>query len=890
MAFVTPFGWTAVVGAVGIIQIAAALRFRRSCVRSQPPLPAPAPPVSIIIPFKGLSSDLADSLRSFLALDYPGPMEWILVAARAEDPSVELTKRLIAGAPRARVVISDARPTRSSEKALNLLAGVAAADPASRVLLFADSDLLVRPDWARLLVAALGEPGTSVSTALMVYRPAGGGLPSWLRCAWMAFGTAWFEPMTLAAGQSLALRREDFDALGVGELWRRVVSDDLALSARVRKHGGRVRLVMEAAPESRAACGWQGLFSQLNRWQTLFRFYQPRVWALGAAATAIKLGALIQALQAPVCVPLLAVLAGSDVLYLSLIFAALGRRFRETLPAALLVPLLWPILAVNYAVSAFSREIVWSGWTYHLDGPTAEAGTAAACGPRRTRLRRLAAAVLGGAVVGGAYHTGWGALIWVGFLPLFWLIEELRPLEAMAWGSLFGTAAYAAGLPCLYLFLRRFLGVGPPEAAFWFGFMSLVQGLVWGACAAAGALCAPGPSRAIVFSAAAIALEGFAPALFPTQFALTQVFHLPTVQCVEYLGTAGLAWLILAANTVVYWLWRRPGWRAAGAAALIACVGAGNEAWGKARLAEITAIELSRPAARLGVVQGGRRFASPSLSDRFSQDLPAYGELTRRALVAGAADLVIWPESTFASWVDYDLQRPSAARTEEGTLPSVLNALAHTRVPLLLNAIGRRGDGRLRNIALLLDASHQPTGVIEKTILAPFGEYMPLGDILPVLYRFSPLTGHLRPGPTPSPLALPGGALAGVLICYEDFQAPTAARLAALGATVFIAQANDSWFDGTDLPEAHLRTDMLRAIENRRALLRATLTGISAYIEPSGRVVSRLDSGQEGVLAAAVPLMELRTSASVGALWLYRLAAFICAAAVVMGLLREGAR
>ncbi len=107
---------------------------------------------------------------------------------------------------------------------------------------------------------------------------------------------------------------------------------------------------------------------------------------------------------------------------------------------------------------------------------------------------------------------------------------------------------------------------------------------------------------------------------------------------------------------------------------------------------------------------------------------------------------------------------------------------------------------------------------------------------------------------------------------------------------MLIAQANDSWFDGSDLPEAHLRVAVLRAIENRRALLRATLTGVSAIIAPSGRVVSRLEAGRRGALAATVPLMDLRTASADGALWLYRLAAVVFACFLILGRRAQEAR
>ena len=122
MVFLAPSGWLAAVCAVGLIQTAAALKFLAG-QRRRPPEPAqPAPAASVIVPLKGRSSGLAEALRAFLALDYPGPLEWIFVAADPDDEGLALARELARGVSGVRALASSitrgahapkARPYRS---------------------------------------------------------------------------------------------------------------------------------------------------------------------------------------------------------------------------------------------------------------------------------------------------------------------------------------------------------------------------------------------------------------------------------------------------------------------------------------------------------------------------------------------------------------------------------------------------------------------------------------------------------------------------------------------------------------------------------------------------------------------------------------------------------
>ena len=911
-----PTGWLLVCLGIGLIQACAAVRFLRGLGREAASPSARWPAVCVIVPCKGAAPDLAENLRALLRQSYPGAAEYVFVVPRADDPAHEALRPLVSGFQgRARVLVSGAAPRRCSEKCLNLLAGVAAAGPDCEVLLFADSDMRVRPDWMRRMVAPLSDPAAGVCTSAMLYIPEGFELSSWLRLAWMGWAIPWLEPMGCVTGQSLAVRREDFDALGVREAWGTTVSEDLTLAALCRKAGRRVLFVAGAMPVSRGPGGLRATLGLFNRWMTLLRVYDRRIWLAGLLLTALKWAAVARALQAPAARPLLALLAAADMAYLGAVLGGLRRHVPELFRdgpaclrrapslAAVAAPALWVVHAVNYAYSLVAPGIGWGGYTYELRGPAqvrAVPGEAAAAAGFARGLRRLGLVLLTGALCGAAYWPGsWGLLAWLVFVPLLWVVSEESAWGALRCGWLFGTAAAAAGVPWLLDSLRRFLGLPQPEPAFWFVLVCCYHGLQWGvACGMArwtGERLSrrwgwdPAVSLAAAFVPAAVAAEGLFPTALPAQLAYTQVFHLPTVQIAEVLGMGALAWLLAGCNAAVFASLKAaagpPGAARRRLALAAACAGAvlANEEWGLRRMRSIDLQASGGAPLRVGIVQGCLPLRPNLPPDAFSQDLPLHDRLTRESLARGARDLVVWPESTYAGVVSYrGLADPEPA-VDGRPLAEVLRRDIRAAVPLLLSAMGRDGAGAARNLSLLTGPNREFWGLSEKMNLVPFGEYLPGEGVFPWLRRLSPRTGRLKAGRRRRVLVLPGKARLGALVCYEDLLADHAARYAALGADLLVNQTNDAWFDQGMAPEQHLRFSVLRAIENRRYLLRAANTGVSAVVDPAGRILGRVERRERGVIAAQVALLEGRTRQGALGRWTYGLALLALPALLLAG-------
>jgi apolipoprotein N-acyltransferase len=215
--------------------------------------------------------------------------------------------------------------------------------------------------------------------------------------------------------------------------------------------------------------------------------------------------------------------------------------------------------------------------------------------------------------------------------------------------------------------------------------------------------------------------------------------------------------------------------------------------------------------------------------------------LSTDAARAGAR-WIVWPESAIPRIVQSD-----GAYREE-----IERFTREHDVWLLFGSIGigpREGD--FANSVFVAS----PAGLLpwryDKVHLVPFGEYLPAAVRWLLPHALVREVGEFTPGTDVSPLPSPAGPV-GVAVCYEVAYPSLYGREVRRGAEVLATITNDGWYGDSAAPRQHLALAILRAAENRRWLVRAANTGISAIIDPYGRVVSRLEVGQRGVIAAAV--------------------------------------
>jgi apolipoprotein N-acyltransferase len=210
---------------------------------------------------------------------------------------------------------------------------------------------------------------------------------------------------------------------------------------------------------------------------------------------------------------------------------------------------------------------------------------------------------------------------------------------------------------------------------------------------------------------------------------------------------------------------------------------------------------------------------------------------------------LIWPESAFPFFLTREadaLAQIAALLPEDGVL--ITGAVRAPEAPL------EAPIRRAYNSIYVIDHGGSVVSVYDKVHLVPFGEYLPFQDFLERLglQQVTKLPGGFLAGDRRRPLPVPRAPNALPLICYEAiFPEESAPQGERPGWIVNLT--NDGWFGISLGPYQHLQQARLRAIEQGLPLVRAANTGISAVVDPLGRVIDRLPLGTQGVLDARLP-------------------------------------
>ena len=438
-----------------------------------------------------------------------------------------------------------------------------------------------------------------------------------------------------------------------------------------------------------------------------------------------------------------------------------------------------------------------------------------------------------------AFEAGW----WWGFgyfIAGFWWLGAAFLVEAdeYAWALPLGVA----GLPSI---LAVFPGLG-----------FLLARLIW----------TPGAGRLFALATGLSLTEwlrGHVLTGFPwNSFGMALGGNLLTAQLASIVGLYGLtviAILIFSAPAV---LGEKSALRGAGRrppvpilAAIIAFCGiCGFGAW---RLAHAT----SAPVAGVKL-----RIMQPDLPQdaKFRPENKGWILSRYLALSARAADpdrsgledvtVLIWPESAFP----FILSRDSRTLAQIGAvLPQ--DTVLVTGAAREDDGAGRSasGDARYFNAIQVIASGGHILNSYDKVHLVPFGEYLPFQKVFDRLglHQFVHIPGGFEAGERRHLLLVPGLPAAAPLICYEAIFPGEAVPAEALAERpgLLLNVTNDAWFGMTSGPYQHFAQARLRAIEEGLPLIRAANTGISAIVDPYGRVLAELPLGAEGVLDGGLP-------------------------------------
>lgn len=451
----------------------------------------------------------------------------------------------------------------------------------------------------------------------------------------------------------------------------------------------------------------------------------------------------------------------------------------------------------------------------------------------------------------GAWH---GLVALIAFIPLWVALHGQTPKRALRIGLLAGTTMNVAGFTWLVDMLQTFSGF---PSVLCFGFAVIVCTYQGGRLGLMGWLHARATTRgwppAVVFVAAFCVSELTYPLLFPWYFAAT-TYQLPALsQTADLAGPILVGAILVGVNlTLAEPLLARLEKRAIRWPRVVVPVAVLGLAlaYAAVRIPQVDNEAQAADPIHVGVVQGNLGLIEKREDP--AEGLRRHMKLTNTLKDRGA-ELVVWSESSVT--IPYPERGYQAMMRGEfaGSLG----------VPTIYGAVLMSVDAmnpRLFNTALSVDAHGQMTGRYDKEFLLAFGEYLPFGELIPKLYEWSPNSGHFTPGTRVDPLAITVGGVThpvSALICYEDIL-PTFTNhvVSTAKPDLLVSMSNDAWFGDTAEPWEHLALAQLSATEHRRYLVRSTNSGVSAIVDPVGRVIVHGGTFDEEALDAIVHWMH----------------------------------
>jgi apolipoprotein N-acyltransferase len=348
----------------------------------------------------------------------------------------------------------------------------------------------------------------------------------------------------------------------------------------------------------------------------------------------------------------------------------------------------------------------------------------------------------------------------------------------------------------------------------------------------------------------------------------SQATVLPLAQLASLFGVYGLSALVVLVNAALALLVigsPRARWRPALVALAIV---AATAAWGTMRLRDGELTRQGTPL-RVALVQGNIPQEQKWDPSRAAGILRRYVDMTRAA-ARGGARFIVWPESSLPFYFQDD---PAGG--------DVVRRLAHdTRAFILVGSdqIQRDDPPKFYNAAFLVTPDGTVGGIYRKMHLVPFGEYVPLKQLL---FFASPLVeavSDFSPGEEIVMLPVAGHPVS-TAICYEVVYPGLARGAVARGSQLLTTITNDAWYGRSSAPWQHFEQASLRAVEQGRYLARSANTGISGIVDPYGRVVARSNLFERATIEGDVRLLEGRTVYSrIGDLFAYGLALLTLAA------------
>jgi apolipoprotein N-acyltransferase len=444
-------------------------------------------------------------------------------------------------------------------------------------------------------------------------------------------------------------------------------------------------------------------------------------------------------------------------------------------------------------------------------------------------------------------------LTWICFVPVLYAIRDVSPRRALLLGWLFGFVTNAGGFYWVVHLISEFGGIAIPFSVLGFALLCVFQGFLMALVVALVRHAQLRLRIAPVWSlpVALVALEFVYPLLFPSYIGNSQYKFTLLTQIVDITGVLGLSAIIGLLNGAAYELLaakldaRRVSLTRI--AVPLALVGV-SIVYGMIRLPAIDAATANADTIKVGIVQTnlGSHDKSTSPAKFMREHLRMSLDLVRRR---PDVELLVWPESVYYGFIRKDVPQPASKAIAALGKPTIMGALS-------IDDANGDGQAEYFNSIVLMSEDGELLSSFDKVELLAFGETLPLSRLIPAIgklfggswFTHGSTYEHLRLG---DKTFLP-------TVCYEDIIPSLPRRVWRNDgpANVLVNVTNDSWYGDTHEPMIHLVLASFRSIEARRALIRSTNTGISAIVDPAGRIVERTGQWTRETLVADVPLIE----------------------------------
>lgn len=352
----------------------------------------------------------------------------------------------------------------------------------------------------------------------------------------------------------------------------------------------------------------------------------------------------------------------------------------------------------------------------------------------------------------------------------------------------------------------------------------------------------------------------------------TQVHWLPMVQIADWTGVYGVSFVVVAMNAALAdVVVRRGAARALGGVALVGVLALGVLAYGRQRL---EMVESERGGdVPIAVVQGNVDLGARWRQELYGQNLDGYLRQSQEAARGGPVRLLFWPENA----VTFFLEDEALYRYAIGHVLGAIGAQLVTGGP----HAEAGPPQRFYNSAFLVERDGEVAGRYDKRVLMPFAEYYPAWLALLSQRQFGGVR-EFSAGRPAAPLPTVAGPAA-VVTCNEALFPRTVRERVADGGGFLVNLANDGWLGVHKYSERVLDMVALRSIEHRRYTVRASSSGGSAIIAPSGRVLAASAPFAAQVLRGAIRARDDVTPYGRHGDWLVAL----CAGAVAVSALRS---